>query len=124
LTVKEAQQAAETYIKSLGLDGLEIAEVMIFNNNAYVIVKESGTGIGAFELLVDPVSKAAYPEYGPNMMWNTRYGGLNHGGMMGGRGPMMGGYNQDWNATPSSVSTDMSVTKDQAIVNAQAYLEQ
>src|SRR3990172_6102115 len=58
-----------------------------------VIVKESETGLGAFELLVDPASQVAYPEYGPNMMWNLKYGGLGHNSMMGGRGGMMGGWN-------------------------------
>jgi hypothetical protein len=116
LTVDQAKQAAQKYIQSLNVQGLEISEVMIFNNNAYVAVKESTTGLGAFELLVDPASQVAYPEYGPNMMWNLKYGGVNHGGMMGG-----------WNyqsTTPADVSADMPVTKDQAIKNAQAFLDQ
>ncbi len=78
LTVDQAKQAAQKYIQSLNIQGLEIAEVMVFDNNAYVAVKESGTGLGAFELLVDPASQVAYPEYGPNMMWNLKYGGMNH----------------------------------------------
>ncbi len=37
----------------------------------------------------------------------------------------MGGYGQNWsNAIPSNVSADMPVTTDQAIKNAQAYLDQ
>jgi len=131
LTVDQAKQAAEKYIQSLNIHGLEIGEVMIFNNNAYVAVKETETGLGAFELLVDPVSQVAYPEYGPNMMWNLKYSGLNRGAMMGGRGygmmggyrGMMGGWNSQ-NTTPANVSADMPVTKDQAIKNAQAYLDQ
>ncbi len=86
LTVDQAKQAAGKYIQSLNIQGFEIGEVMIFDNNAYVVVKESDTGLGAFELLVDPVSQIAYPEYGPNMMWNLKYGGLNHSGMMFGIG--------------------------------------
>jgi hypothetical protein len=54
---------------------------MIFDNNGYVVVKEASTGIGAFELLVDPTSQIAYPEHGPNMMWNLKYSGLNHNNM-------------------------------------------
>lgn len=129
LTVDQAKLAAEKYIQSLNIQGLEISEVMIFDNNAYVAVKESDTGLGAFELLVDPVSQVAYPEYGPNMMWNIKYGGMNRGRMMGGNG-MMGGYSgmmNNWNyqsTTPGNVSADMPVTKDQAIQNAQAYLDQ
>jgi len=134
LTVEEAKQSAQKYVDSLGLNDLSLGEVMIFDNNAYVVVKETSTGMGAFELLVDPTTKVAYPEHGPNMMWNLKYGGINHGGMtlapgasagVGGRGGMMGGYGQNFtNATPSNVTTDMSVTQDQAIKNAQTYLDQ
>ncbi len=123
LTVDQAKAAAGKYIQSLSVQGLEIGEVMIFNNNAYVVVKESATGLGAFELLVDPASQVAYPEYGPNMMWNLKYGGLGHGSMMGGRGGMMGGWNNQ-STTPATVSADMPVTLDQAIKNAQTYLDQ
>lgn len=123
LTVDEAKQAAQKYVDSTGVSGLSLGEVMIFNNNAYVVVKETATAMGAFELLVDPVSKLAYPEPGPNMMWNQKYGGLNHAGMMGGRGGWMMG--QNWfGAVPSNVPADMPVTTDQAIRNAQAFLDQ
>ncbi len=127
LTVDQARQAAQKYIQSLNIQGLEISETMIFNNNAYVAVKESSTGLGAFELLVDPVSQVAYPEYGPNMMWNLKYGGLSHGSMMGGYGGMMGWMTGRWNyrsVNPANVSADMPVTRDQAIKNAQTYLDQ
>jgi hypothetical protein len=116
LTVEEARQAAQAYLDRLNISGLSVAEVMIFDNNAYVAVKEDPTGIGAFELLVDPVSKLAYPEHGPNIMWNQKYGGLNHRGMMGG---------QAWSsATPAEVSSEMPVTSEQAVQAAQAYLDQ
>lgn len=123
LTVDEAKGAAQKYVDSLGLSDLSLGEVMIFDNNAYVVVKETSTGMGAFELLVDPASKIAYPEHGPNMMWNLKYGGVNHRQMMGGRG-MMGGYG--WNSfssTPANVSADMPVTADQAVKAAQDYLD-
>jgi len=123
LTVDQAKASAGKYIQSLNVQGLEIGEVMIFNNNAYVVVKESDSGLGAFELLVDPTSQVAYPEYGPNMMWNLKYGGLNHGGMMGGTGGVMGNWNYQ-SITPATVSADMPVTKDQTIKNAQAFLDQ
>jgi|GEM_PF-532911 len=133
LTADQAKAAAETYIQSVGLTGLEVAEIMVFDNNAYVAVKESDTGRGAFELLVDPYSpQFAYPEYGPNMMWNLKYGGMAHGGMtlalgasagVGGRGGMMGSWNSP-NTTPANVSAEMTVTSAQAIQAAQAYLDQ
>lgn len=127
LTVEQARQAAEDYIHSLNLKGLATGEVMIFDNNGYVIVEETETGLGAFELLVDPVSQTAYPEHGPNMMWNLKYGGLNHEKMMGGYSGMMGGYGnmmQSWSSTgPLDVNAEMTVSPEQAIENAGKYLD-
>jgi hypothetical protein len=123
LTIDQAKQAADKYIQSLNLQGLELGEVMVFDNNAYVVVRETVTGMGAFELLVDPISQAAFPEYGPNMMWNLKYGALNQGAIIGGRGGLMGMWNPQ-NATPSVASADMPVSQDQALKNAQAFLDQ
>lgn len=131
LTIDQTKTAAEKYLANLNNSDLEIAEIMIFDNNGYVIVKEAGTGSGAFELLVDPVSQIAYPEHGPNMMWNLKYSGLNHDNMMGGyggmMGGMMGGYGnmmQGWNGTtPFDVTAEMTVTPEQAVEYAQQYLD-
>ncbi len=134
LTVEQAKTAAEKYLANLKNSDLQIAEVMIFDNNAYVVVKETSTGNGAFELLVDSASQIAYPEHGPNVMWNLKYSGLNHqymmggnsgmmsgnGGMMGGNGNMMSGWD---NTTPVDVSSTMTVTSEQAIAYAQKYLD-
>jgi hypothetical protein len=127
LTVDQAKAAAAKYLANLSNSDLQIAEVMIFDNNAYVVIKETSTGIGAFELLVDPTSQVAYPEHGPNMMWNLKYSGTNHNNMMGGNGygkmgngGMMDGGN---NTTPTDVSAAMIVTPDQAIAHAQQYLD-
>ena len=99
---------------------------MVFDNNAYVAVKESNTGRGAFELLVDPYSpQFAYPEYGPNMMWNLKYSGMAHGGMMGGRTGMgMMGNRYYSNPGQTAVSAEMSITPEQAVQLAQSYLDQ
>ncbi len=122
LTVDQARAAAEKYVANLNNPDLKIAEIMVFDNNAYVAVKESSTGIGAFELLVDPTTQVAYPEYGPNMMWNLKYGGLNHQSMMGGYGGMMRGYG--WNGTiPNQGTEAMTVTTEQAVAAAQEYLD-
>jgi len=127
LTVEQAKAAAEKYLTNLNNSDLKITEVMIFNNNAYLVVKETSTGNGAFELLVDPGSQVAYPEYGPNMMWNLKYGCLNMEQMMGGNNSMMGGgmmgnCNGN-NATPPNVSAAMTVNPEQAIQFAQKYLD-
>jgi len=82
-----------------------------------VVVKETASGLGASELLVDPLSKHAYPEHGPNMMWNLKYGGINHSGMMG------SWQNQD--AAPrAEVPGEMPVAAAEARDAAQAYLDQ
>jgi hypothetical protein len=118
LTADQAYQAAGKYLAGLNDPDLKIAEVMVFDNNAYVRVIEQSTGIGAFELLVDPASLNVYPEHGPNMMWNLKYGGLNHQQMMGGR---MMGY--AFNSAPGSVSPEMALTAEQALQAAQQYLD-
>jgi len=144
LTVDQAKAAAEKYLANVKNDDLKIAEIMIFNNNAYVLVKEASTGVGAFELLVDSASQIAYPEHGPNMMWNLKYGALNHQwmmgnnsgmmSMMGGSGGMtlapgasagvnmMSGYAWD-DTTSANVSAAMTITPEQAIQIAQKYLD-
>ena len=131
LTIDQVKAAAEKYMKALDVAGLELGEVMIFDNNGYVVVKESATGIGAFELLVDPASQSAYPEHGPNMMWNTKYSGLNHqymmgngSGMMGGGNGMMQGMMDGLDSTvPNNIPITMTVTPEQAIGYAQGYLD-
>jgi len=64
---------------------------MQFTRNFYVELVDAA-GRGATEVLVDPDDGAAGVEYGPAMMWNTRYGmpgGLGRtrvGSMFGGPG--------------------------------------
>lgn len=87
-------------------EDLAIAEIMIFDNHAYVEIIETDTGIGAMELLVDPQTLNVYPEHGPNMMWNTKYG-MHGGGMMGIR----------------TEAGDMTVSPEEAMALAQAYLD-
>ena len=57
LSVQESLDAVEAYLADLGNDDLEVAEIMVFEYNSYAIVKEASTGIGAFELLVDPATR-------------------------------------------------------------------
>jgi hypothetical protein len=121
LTTDQAYQAAGKYVAALNNLDLKIAEVMVFDNNAYVRVVEKSTGTGAFELLVDPVSQAVYPEHGPNMMWNLKYGGMNAGQRMGAGRGMMGNYAPD--ATPAAVPSKMTLSSAQALQAAQKYLD-
>ena len=73
LTLAQAQQAVEIYLSRLGRPDLAVDEVMEFQQNFYILVKERSTGVGAFELLVDKSTGRVFPEYGPNMMWNAKY---------------------------------------------------
>jgi hypothetical protein len=113
-------------LRSYGNPNLEVAEVMEFASNYYAEVRERDTGVGAMELLVDKGSGQVYPEPGPNMMWNTKYGmmsgGRGMGGMMGPGGHgMMGG--QPFQQNPGSATgTDMTVGPEQAREIANDYL--
>ena len=131
LTVKQAKSAVDSYLVGLHNSDLALKEIMTFDNNAYAIVVEKSTNIGAFELLVDPVNQSVLPEYGPNMMWNLKYGTMSvfgGYGMMGnsyGRGPggMMGGSGPNSGAAAPQVSADMRVSADEASQAAQKYLD-
>lgn len=91
--IASARAQAQRFADRLGL---RTGEVMQFSNNFYVLLTDSG-GKPATEVLVDPETGAVTLEYGPAMMWNTRYGMMRgasangFGGMMGGSaGGMMG----------------------------------
>ncbi|MHB1131043.1 MAG: hypothetical protein ACYC4L_01505 [Chloroflexota bacterium] len=131
-----AADAVKAYVSRTGNQDLAVDEVMEFQYNFYAIVKETSTGTGAFELLVNKYSGFVYPEMGPNTMWNTKYGmmssngqsvmggnrsGMMGGGMMGGNGwgGMMGG----WNGT-SQANGQPTVSLEDAQTAAQRWLDQ
>lgn len=68
----EARDRAEEFAERLG-PGLQVGEVMRFTNNYYAELEEPD-GAKATEVLVDPSTGAGQLEFGPAMMWNTRYG--------------------------------------------------
>ena len=109
ITLDKAAQIATQFAQSFA-PNLKVAEVMQFQYNFYAEIVEKDTGTGAQEILIDPTSGAVYPEFGPNMMWNTKYSPMGRGGMMGGWFTQSGG--------------PMTVTPDQARQDAQAYLDQ
>ncbi|MBC8387236.1 MAG: hypothetical protein ISS13_03550 [Actinobacteria bacterium] len=71
---EKVENLASKYLERNNLSNLEIVEIMEFSQNFYIEVEEKDTGIGAMELLVDKSSGAIFPEYGPNVMWNLKYG--------------------------------------------------
>jgi len=125
LSVAETREAVESYLESYNAEDLAIEEIMIFDNNAYAIVREERTGIGAFELLVDPATKEVFPEYGPNMMWNLKYGMMGDSSEYGMMGPgMMGDYR--YGAIPDEYEGlgELSVSPEEALQAAQVYLDE
>jgi hypothetical protein len=107
ITINTAVTIAKNYAASLNNPDLAVDEVEEYTQNFYVLYYEKSTGNGAFEMLIDKYTGSIYPEMGPNMMWNTKYGMMS-GGMMG------------WQqGTPT---TAMPVTIDQAKANAQQFL--
>jgi hypothetical protein len=68
----EARYRAEEYAETLAPD-LRVGEVMRFTNNYYAELEEPD-GTLATEVLVEPRTGAVQLEFGPAMMWNTRYG--------------------------------------------------
>jgi len=98
-----AQQRAAGYSSRT----LTVDEVMEFQNNFYASIKEKDSGIGAFEILINRFSGAVSPELGPNMIWNTAYGMMGRGGMMG-------------VAQPDGA---MTVSKENAATIAQSWLD-
>jgi hypothetical protein len=79
--VKIARETAASYPSG----GLAADEVIEFSNNYYASIREKGTGIGAFEILINRGTGNVIREPGPDMMWNAKYSAMG-GGMMGGSG--------------------------------------
>lgn len=124
LSVEDARDAVESYLVQFEDQDLVVEEIMIFDNNAYAIVIEESTGIGAFELLVDPATRSVFPEFGPNMMWNQKYGMMGSG-MMGrwnGLSMMEGFYGND--AAAGELDAEMPISAEEALEIAQEYLYQ
>jgi hypothetical protein len=107
LNINTAVTIAQNYVASIGNPDLVVKQVEEYTANFYVQVNEKSTGHGAFELLVNKYTGSIYPEMGPNMMWNTKYG-MMRAGILGG---IFG-----------APTTTMTVTATQATANAQQYL--
>ncbi len=107
-TIEVVEERLEEYLRDD--EDLEVGEIMIFDNHAYAQIIESATGIGAMEVLMDPQTLEIYPERGPNMMWNLKYSSMHGGGMMG-------------NASNWDGIGEMSVSPEEAVELAQAYLD-
>jgi hypothetical protein len=120
LSLAAARDAVNNFLTELNEANLELGEVMIFDNHAYAQIVEKDSGIGAMEVLVDPLTRAVYPEMGPNMMWNVKYGmtlAPARSAGVAGSGP---GGRFGW--PENDPSTEMPVSPDGAVEAAQSYL--
>jgi hypothetical protein len=121
LSLAEASEAVNSFLAGLDEANLQLGEVMIFSNHAYAQIVEKDSGIGAMEVLIDPTTQAVYPEIGPNLMWNVKYGmtlAPARSAGVAGYGP---GSRFGWQE--NKPSAEMSVSPDEAVEAAQAYLD-
>ena len=116
-TAEQVQQAVVVYLAGYyNNPDLAVVELMEFQQNFYAKVAEKSTKINACELLIDPYTGAVQPEYGPNRMWNTKYG------QMSDQGGMMPSSTMDGLAAVQPTAK-MPVTAEQASKLAQQYLD-
>ncbi len=74
----QARERAADYAQVLQL-GLEVGEVMRFENHYYADLQEP-EGSKVTEVLIDSRTGAVRPEMGPATMWNTRFGMMSRDG--------------------------------------------
>ncbi len=123
LSIDEARTILQTYLASLNDPNLQVVDIMIFDNHAYAQIVEKDSGLGVLEVLVDPTTKTVYPEMGPTMMWNQKYGMMSGYGRYGMMGGMMGGFGFNGQAQPNTQPPALTVTPEQAVAAAQSYVD-
>lgn len=73
ITQDEALRNMQSFATQYG-PNMKIEDFMAFSSNYYAVLNNTTSGESIAEILVDRYSGATYPEPGPNMMWNTRFG--------------------------------------------------
>ncbi len=117
------EKHVESYINQYDAN-LVISDVFLFEDSDYYFsIMEEDTGLGAMELLVNPYTGDVYPEFGPNMMWNLKYGMHNNSsyGMMNNRG--MFGRNSMWDYTSINTSERNEISRIDAQKLASEYID-
>ncbi|MBI2907676.1 MAG: hypothetical protein HYX92_08490 [Chloroflexi bacterium] len=107
LTIDQAAEAARRYLARYG-GALALTGVIEFAGNFHATVKENNTEVRAMELLIDKFNGQVYPEMGPNMTWNAKYGVTN---------PAMGD-----SYAGGAPAIEMPVTSERAKAVAQQFL--
>lgn len=73
ITQDEALKSMKSFARQYG-SSVEVEDFMVFSSNYYAVLKDTGSGQDIAEIIVDRYSGSIYPEPGPNIMWNTRFG--------------------------------------------------
>ncbi len=122
LDINDAAEVVRQYLDIRGNPDLKLEEVMEFSNHFYAEIEEESSGIHAFELLVNKYTGDIFPEPGPNMMWNTKYGHMK-GRMMGYEilGGQMCGRSRRYESWKNR--DELRITPDQAVRRAQRFLD-
>jgi len=124
LSNQEIEDILGEYLDDLADSDLVISDVMVFDNHAYAQILEANSGIGAMEVLVDYQTRGVYPEQGPTMMWNLKYGHMSGLGATRGPGMMMGsGSSQTYQDVDLENFDEMPISDPEAIAAAQEYLD-
>jgi len=73
IDLKDLNQNVENFVKAINMN-YEIDVILTFTNSDYYYsIKDSESGKGVLELQINPLTGVIYPEFGPNMMWNTNF---------------------------------------------------
>lgn len=125
IPLEDLEDEVNSYINQYG-ENLEISDIFVFEDSDYYFsIIEEDTGFGAMELLVNQYSGDIYPEFGPNMMWNLKYGMHGNGGygMIGGRGMMGRNDYRNYNDDKISDFDGNDITKEEAQQLASDYIK-
>ncbi len=85
ISSEDARARMESFAQQYG-SNIEVEDFMAFSANYYAVLRDVGRNQSVAEVLVDRYSGSAYPEPGPNMVWNTLFGA----GREGSGGPTYG----------------------------------
>jgi len=111
LTINSIKNSVNNYISESQNTNLSIEKIILFDNHGYAQIIESDTGIGAMEVLIDPPTKRVYPEHGPNITWNLKYGSSKNLNM----------FNYD--GVSDNLPSSMTISKSHAVEIIKDYLE-
>ncbi|MEZ0536845.1 PepSY domain-containing protein [Caldicellulosiruptoraceae bacterium PP1] len=119
LSVNQITENVNRYLQNNYGSNMKISDIFLYkDSDYYVSVVESDTGKGAIELLVNPYTGYIYPEYGPNMMWNEKYG--MHGN---GRFGMMGMMRSIYKGSYYNRNDTKDISRNQALEIADNYVK-